>query len=140
MAKFSVIRKHEIQTGHRIYGHPGKCANLHGHSYTFHFHCMSDTLDELGMVVDFNVIKTTLCQWLMDNYDHRLLIWENDPLAKTLPNLDPSVVIVPYNPSAENIANYLLTKIAPKILIDSRVTVNKVIVTETVNCSASAEL
>lgn len=140
MTKFSVIRTHEIHSGHRVYGHKGKCCNLHGHSYIFHFHCTSDNLNELGMVIDFGEIKSTLCQWLEDNYDHRMLIWEKDPIAVELLKIDPSVVIVPYNPTAENIADYVLNNIAPKLLIGSNIKLFKIILEETSKCSASSEI
>ncbi|HLX54338.1 MAG TPA: 6-carboxytetrahydropterin synthase [Aquella sp.] len=140
MTKFSVVRKHEIHTGHRVYGHQGGCGNLHGHSYVFHFHCSSENLDDLGMVIDFAIIKSTLCKWLDDNYDHRMILWKNDPLASELKRLDSSVVIVPYNPTAENIANHLLSVVAPKILHGTQIKVTKVVLEETAKCSASCEL
>lgn len=140
MTKFCIVRKHEIHTGHRVYGHHGKCSNLHGHSYIFHFHCFADDLDELGMVIDFTIIKNTLCQWLDDNYDHRMILWEKDPLAKELVRMDPSVVTVPYNPTAENIAKYLLTVVAPQLLSDTNVTITKVELEETTKCKAVCEL
>jgi 6-pyruvoyltetrahydropterin/6-carboxytetrahydropterin synthase len=111
----TAIRVHEIPTGHRVYGHGGKCQFLHGHSYQFHLHCTTDTdnLNSLGMVIDFEDIKTLLCQWLDDNWSHRFLIWNKDPYALNLQALDPGVVIVPFNPTSENMAKYLVTCIAP---------------------------
>lgn len=140
MVKISAIRKHEIHTGHRVYGHDGKCQHLHGHSYIIHFYCSSTELDAIGMVVDFGIIKSTLCQWLDDNYDHSMLIWEKDPLANEIKKLDSKVQIVPYNPTAENIAQHLLTQIAPKLLESSKILVTKVIVEETLKCRAECEL
>jgi 6-pyruvoyltetrahydropterin/6-carboxytetrahydropterin synthase len=92
------------------------------------------------MVVDFGIIKSTLCQWLDDNYDHSMLIWEKDPLANEIKKLDSKVQIVPYNPTAENIAQYLLTQIAPKLLEGYKILVTKVIVEETLKCRAECEL
>jgi 6-pyruvoyltetrahydropterin/6-carboxytetrahydropterin synthase len=140
MTKFSVVRKHEIHCGHRVYGHTGKCRFLHGHSYIFHFHCTSQSLDDLGMVVDFGIIKTTLCQWLEDNYDHRMLLWDKDPYAVEVAKIDESVVIVPYNPTAENIAKHILTEVAPLLLNDSLVKLSKVVVEETSKCLAICEI
>ena len=67
MPPFQVTRKHEIQCGHRISGHEGKCRNLHGHAYVFLLTCEADELDPLGRVIDFGVIRSLLCQWLEDN-------------------------------------------------------------------------
>src|SRR5574343_934840 len=81
-AMYKVIRSHEICAGHRVVGHESKCRHLHGHNYVFHFHVAPITvpLDDIGRVIDFSVVKSTLCQWLENNWDHRFLHWENDPL------------------------------------------------------------
>ncbi len=78
---YEVVRGHYISCGHRVYLHEGACKNLHGHSYRVHFHCRSRELDAMGMVVDFGVIKRLLCSWLDDNFDHRTLIWQEDPIG-----------------------------------------------------------
>ena len=140
MTKYTVIRKHEIHCGHRVYGHSGKCQFLHGHSYVFYLHCTSNALNDLGMVVDFGIIKSTICQWLEDNYDHHMLLWEKDPYAKEIAKIDNSVVIVPYNPTAENIANHILNVVAPSLLKDTPIKLSKVVLEETSKCTATCEL
>jgi 6-pyruvoyltetrahydropterin/6-carboxytetrahydropterin synthase len=138
--KYSIIRKHYIEAGHRVYGHSGKCANLHGHSYEFEFIITNDKLDELGMVIDFSIIKNTICNWLDENYDHRLLIWEKDSIAHQLQDIDKSVVLVPYNPTAENIAKYLLDEVGPMLLKNYDITLSSVSIRETNKCSANIQL
>lgn len=140
MATYSAIRKHEIHAGHRVYQHQGACQHLHGHSYVIHFHCQADMCDELGMVIDFSVIKSTLCKWLDDNYDHRFLIWEKDPIAPELLKIDSYVTLVPYNPTAENIAAHLVQTVAPALLSHTPITVTKVTVEETSKCRAEYQL
>lgn len=137
MIKYEVTRKHEIHCGHRICGHEGKCKNLHGHSYIFHLKCVSHDLDKLGRVIDFSVIKELMCQWLEDNWDHKLIIWEDDPWLDNLRQIDPTVVSFPEHPTAENLAKYLVQVIGPRVFKDYPITLNEVIVEETSNCSAS---
>ena len=74
----------------------------------FHLKCSSDNLDNLGRVIDFSVIKELLCKWLDDNWDHKMILWDQDPLFTELLKLDSSVVSIPYNPTAENLARYLV--------------------------------
>ena len=69
----SICRYHDISVGHRICGHESHCARLHGHNYRIHFTCTADELDALGRVLDFQVVKERLCQWLEDHWDHRFL-------------------------------------------------------------------
>ena len=136
---YSAIRTHEIHCGHRVVGHSGFCRNLHGHGYLFEFHCKSSELNELGMVIDFKDIKTKLCFWIEENWDHRMLIWKNDPLLEALQNIDSSVVSVDFNPTAENIAGFIVDMVAPKQLEGTGIICHKCVVYETRKCSVSYE-
>ena len=131
------IRYHDFCAGHRVAGHENKCAHLHGHNYRIYFHCTAESTDKLGRVIDFSVIKATLCEWLEDNCDHRFLVWEEDPLANDIAKLDDATVKLPFNPTAENMAQYLVETVAPEMLKDSGVTLYKCVVEETRKCSAS---
>lgn len=146
---FKVIRSHEICAGHRVVGHESKCRMLHGHNYKFHFKVAPKIqvkgmkpkagaqeshmcLDSVGRVIDFSVVKSTLCQWLEDNWDHKFLHWEKDLLISGLvyskcgvkTALDErddedfmnSLVSLPFNPTAENLAQYMVEVIGPELL------------------------
>jgi 6-pyruvoyltetrahydropterin/6-carboxytetrahydropterin synthase len=134
------IRYHDISCGHRVVGHEGKCRFLHGHNYRVHFVCESLELDDVGRVVDFGEIKSILCEWLERNYDHHFLVWYDDPLKEDLRRLDPSVAVVPYNPTAENMAKHLVENVGPLLLGMKSFRLVKVIVEETAKCSASYEV
>lgn len=162
------IRYHDFSCGHRVVGHEGKCAHLHGHNYRVHFHVESaavhfdkprrqfqgdQRLDEVGRVVDFSVIKALLCDWLENHWDHKMLLWTQDPVYKVLYDIDDfsplldreaddvidSLVAVPFNPTAENMAEYLLTVVGPAQL-PPNIILTKVVVEETRKCSAEASL
>ena len=131
-------RYHDISCGHRVVGHEGKCRYLHGHNYRIHFVVAAEQLDEVGRVLDFSVIKEKLCLWLEDEYDHKFLIWEQDPLLKELQQVAAdSLVLVPFNPTAENIAKHLVEVIAPKQLEGTGCKLITCKVEETQKCSAT---
>lgn len=137
----TAVRHQDIDAGHRVPEQGGACERLHGHSYRVYFMCSSDTLNSIGMVLDFSVMKTRLCEWLLHKWDHRTLIWIDDPwLPGLLSVCSESIVLVPFRPTAENIAEYLLNTIGPQQLEGTGVKLTKVIVEETRKCSASAEL
>lgn len=138
--KTSAVRYHDICCGHRVVGHEGKCKNLHGHNYRFHFEITSSTLDKVGRVLDFSVIKTTLCEWLEDSWDHKMLIWSEDPMLESLKEIDPTVVVVDFNPTAENIAGYFLFYIAPKLLKGTGATLSRITIEETRKCSVIVQI
>lgn len=137
---FEAIRYHDFCAGHRVVGHENKCAHLHGHNYRIYFHCTAEQTDELGRVMDFSVIKAKLCNWLEDHWDHRFIVWEQDPLAADIAKLDSATVKVPFNPTAENMAQYLVEVVAPKQLEGTGVVLHKCVVEETRKCSASFSL
>lgn len=131
-------RYHDISCGHRVVGHEGKCRFLHGHNYRIHFTVAGEQLDEIGRVVDFSVIKSTLCAWLEEHFDHKFLIWQQDELLPQLQTItEDSLVIVPFNPTAENIARYLVEEIGPQQLRPHAVTLLSCRVEETAKCSAT---
>lgn len=130
-------RYHDISCGHRVFQHESKCAHLHGHNYRVHFTCEAEELDNIGRVIDFSDMKSRLCMWLEDHWDHKTLIWENDPWAKVLPEIDPTIVIVPFNPTAENIAQHLVEVIGPQQLAGTGIKLVHCDVEETRKCSAS---
>lgn len=132
-----VKRYHDICAGHRVHGHEGKCKHLHGHNYRVTFTCESDDLDNVGRVIDFSEVKARLCMWLEDEWDHKMLIWEKDPLSEVLPGIDPTVVLVPFNPTAENIAQHLVEVIGPLQLQGTGIRLVRCDVEETRKCSAS---
>ena len=131
-------RYHDISCGHVVSGHPGKCKNLHGHNYRIHFHCEGE-INSDGMVIDFGDIKTFLCWWLEDNWDHRFLVWDRDPIYSDLKKIDSTVRGVSFNPTAENMAQYLLDVVGPQVL-PAGITLKCVTVEETRKCSASVEI
>lgn len=142
-------RHQDIDCGHRVVRQGGACERLHGHTYRIHFTCTADALNDIGMVIDFGVVKSLLCQWLLDHWDHRFLAWVQDPLISMLVDattpfedatklLGSSIVWVEFNPTAENIAEYLLNIVGPRLLSGTGVRLVQVTVEETRKCLATA--
>lgn len=134
---FEVERYHDISCGHRVYGHEGKCRHLHGHNYRIHFTCQAESLDSVGRVIDFSDIKARLAMWVEDNWDHHFLIWHDDPDSASLVNIDPTVVRVPFNPTAENMAEHLVKVVAPQQLAGTGIVLTRCKIEETAKCSAT---
>lgn len=134
-------RYHDISCGHRVVGHEGKCRFLHGHNYRIYFVVEAQQLDQVGRVLDFSVIKTQLCQWLEEHYDHKFLIWEQDELLPALQKIsEESLVVVPFNPTAENIAKHLVNVIGPQQLKGTNTRLVSCRVEETSKCAATFTL
>ena len=115
------ILKNEVQfdTAHYLSGYAGKCSNIHGHRYRMVVELASETLQETGvqrgMVADFGDVKDLLKQ-LADQYDHKLLIEDNEDgwaVAAQLAQLPNqfAVVMVPYRPTAEEMSRAIYQQI-----------------------------
>jgi 6-pyruvoyltetrahydropterin/6-carboxytetrahydropterin synthase len=134
-------RYHDISCGHRVFGHENKCSHLHGHNYRITFTCEADSLDIIGRVIDFGVMKERLCMWVERYWDHKFLIWSRDDWRDFLCSMDPlGVHECNFNPTAENMALCLLNEVGPQQLKGTHVRLIRVTVEETRKCSASASL
>jgi 6-pyruvoyltetrahydropterin/6-carboxytetrahydropterin synthase len=131
-----------------LVGHQGRCRFLHGHSTTITFELVGtafelvDTegfcLNALGMVKDFEDIKNTLCKWIDENWDHKMLLWTEDSFECTEEGF-MGIVRVPFNPTAENMALHLLRYVGPQVLpLDVRLISVKL--QETGKCFVKASL
>lgn len=96
--------------GHRLINYSGKCKNLHGHNAKVEILIESQKLNPKGMVFDFGEIKKKLKKWIDQNWDHRMLLAKEDPLLPTIKKIDKTVVTLPFNPTAENLAKALFQK------------------------------
>ena len=76
-----------LPCAHRQWKHKGHCAYIHGYSREYTFYFEADEMDEHGWVVGFGDLKN-LEKYLLDMYDHTLLIAENDPELDTFKELD----------------------------------------------------
>lgn len=144
----TVTRYHDFSAGHKVTGHEDKCAHLHGHNYRVHFTieaigvALGDAvLDELGRVLDFGEIKERLCDWLEREWDHRFLIKADDPDAVFLNQRFPNdMVLTEFNPTAENMARYLVEVVAPEALCGTGCRLIRCTVEETRKCAATVEV
>jgi 6-pyruvoyltetrahydropterin/6-carboxytetrahydropterin synthase len=162
----TITRRFEFDAAHRVLGHEGKCRFLHGHRYVAEVTVSaedeltgkvgSSSLDSLGCVVDFSVVKEKVGKWIDDNWDHNLLINPYDPIALAImeegtakaefvgahilggrrpyemPYWDEEA---PRNPTAENIARDLF-EVSTRLFDKYQVRVVCVRVYETPNCWA----
>jgi 6-pyruvoyltetrahydropterin/6-carboxytetrahydropterin synthase len=61
-----------FEAAHRLAWHPGKCHNLHGHSYRLDV-SVDGPLDANGVVLDFDTLQTVVRAEVIDAWDHRNL-------------------------------------------------------------------
>lgn len=94
---YELTVKSEFEAAHRIENYPGKCARLHGHNWVVEAIVRGNELNELGILVDFKVLKSELNKVLAE-LDHRYL--------------NELEIFEKKNPTAENLAKKIFDKLS----------------------------
>ena len=107
--------------GHRVLNHRSVCKGLHGHRYKAEI-CVEGKLieekgaSEEGMVIDFADIKKVAQKFIQEELDHAFMVWDRDhellEFFKSSQGHKP--VIVPFTPTAENVAAYIFNELKDK--------------------------
>ncbi|MCS5695866.1 6-carboxytetrahydropterin synthase QueD [Desulfofundulus thermocisternus] len=120
MYRLTIIER--FAAAHRLFNYQGKCARLHGHTWTVEVSVEGKKLNSCGMLIDFGELKK-MTSTVIKELDHSYL---NDlhPFNK----LDN-------NPTAENLANYIYHQL--KTLLPSNLTLAEVRVWESPDACAS---
>ena len=109
MSKIRITKQFSFETGHALYGHDGKCKNIHGHSYRlnvtlFGTPITDDSSPKFGMIMDFSDVKKIVKETIVTPFDHTTIFNRNTPHSKLAEDLKSSghkVVLVNYQPTSE---------------------------------------
>lgn len=125
---FEVKVRNHFSAAHRILEHKGKCANLHGHNWNVEVTVRSETLDRIGMSIDFSDVKSALKSVL-------------EPLDHVYLNELPQFSTVEKNPTAEMVAKYIFDELKGRLRdMAPHATLYQVELYETDTCSATYRL
>lgn len=140
MAQLSIAKRLEWDAGHRLLKHGGKCQHLHGHRYAAVIevgpskfrgvHRDYKGVDDVGVVVDFSVVKREVGGWIDERWDHGYIAQKEDPFGKLAEELGMKVYWMDRAPSAENLAEELYC-VAKVLLEPHHVVVRSVSIWET---------
>lgn len=109
MEYIRISRKFSFEAAHALLDYDGACRFIHGHSYKLEVSLLGPVLEEPGhpkngMVMDFGELKKLVQKAIVDPWDHALLLNENSPdsLLEALQQNKEKLVLLPYQPSCEN--------------------------------------
>lgn len=108
---FTIRKLFKFEAAHRLETSYSKCCqHIHGHSYRVEVFFRSSSLNADGMVVDFGEIKKVLGAKI-ESWDHSLMLRtpgpQEDDTTHHAQALTDKCVFVPFNPTAEKMAEYL---------------------------------
>ena len=89
-----------ISMGHRLPSYPGICSSPHGHNVVVEVEVYADDF------LDFKEVDQVLLSIIQD-FDHAMVLWDNDPLGEYLLGAGFRVVLLSHEPTTENIASYI---------------------------------
>lgn len=108
--------KHNIEVAHRLFELPGKCEQIHGHSMWVTLELKGE-LNEHGIMngIEFGELKRIFREHLDTQYDHRVLLNEEDDYSKVKAAAGeregwhslPGTRLTPGDPTTENIASWI---------------------------------
>ena len=113
----------ETDTGQRVPNHKNKCCHMHGHRYRWEVEIEGDvitysgTSDE-GMLIDFSDVSRILTEQIHDIVDHSFIVYDGDSEAINALKLlgdEHRTIIVPFIPTAENLAKWAFEQVSPHI-------------------------
>ena len=109
-----IVKVIQWDMGHRVMNHRSVCKGLHGHRYKAEISLKGDVVSEAGvseegMVVDFSDIKKISHSEILNKLDHAFMVWDKDVnlIDYMKSSDDHKIVIVPFTPTAENVAKYI---------------------------------
>jgi len=97
---FDIFIKTHFAGAHHLREYPGDCEHPHGHNWKVEVTVRATELDELGMGIDFKILKKEVKK-VIDQLDHHDL--------NTLPAFSEK------NPSSEHIAMFIFENLARQL-------------------------
>jgi len=98
---------------HVLANHKGWCKNIHGHSYVLHVTIGGTPMPDRGasddgMLIDFSELKKLVCDQLLDQFDHSLVLSDktSESLINSLAIYNFKIQKLNFQPTCENLVIY----------------------------------
>ncbi len=126
---------------HALWGYDGLCKNIHGHSYILKITVSGVPITDYndtkeGMVIDFGDLKKIVKKYIVDVYDHSVVLNKRAPVQKLI-NIDEMfdrLHFTDFQPTAENMVVYFADILHHKL--PEEVKLESVVLYETANSYA----
>ena len=122
MSIIKITKQFSFEMAHALRNYDGLCRNIHGHSYKMDITLAGQPLhDESspknGMVMDFGDLKRLVNEEIISLLDHALVLnaKTDAQLVEALKQNYEKIVIVDFQPTTENLLNFIADKLKAKL-------------------------
>lgn len=110
---------------HALWNYDGPCKNIHGHSYQLYVSVSGQPNTDLnntklGMVIDFSDLKKIINQYVVDYFDHSVVISSraSQPDIERVEQMFEKFYVVDYQPTCENLVIDMAKRIQQQLPAD----------------------
>ena len=122
MDTIRLTKEFRFEGAHALTGYDGKCCSIHGHSYRLLVTICGKPSNRSGdpkdgMVMDFASLKEIVNRYIIEPYDHALILREDAALTKELRAQYQNVLLLPFQPTCEQLCLHfaaLLSSVVPE--------------------------
>lgn len=129
MSTIKITKQFSFEMAHALRNYDGLCRNIHGHSYKMDITLAGQPLhDESspknGMVMDFGDLKRLVNEEIISLLDHALVLnaKTDAQLVEILKQNYEKIVIMDFQPTTENLLNFIAGKIQTRLPDDVKLT------------------
>ena len=122
MSIIKITKQFSFEMAHALRNYDGLCRNIHGHSYKMDITLAGQPLhDESspknGMVMDFGDLKRLVNEEIISLLDHALVLSHqtDEKLIEVLKQNFEKIVVVEFQPTTENLLNFIAGKLKAKL-------------------------
>ena len=129
MSTIKITKQFSFEMAHALRNYDGLCRNIHGHSYKMDITLAGQPLQDEsspknGMVMDFGDLKRLVNEEIISLLDHALVLnaKTDAQLVDVLKQNYEKIVIVDFQPTTENLLNFIAGKIQTRLPDDVKLT------------------
>ena len=122
MSIIKITKQFSFEMAHALRNYDGLCRNIHGHSYKMDITLagqplLDETSPKNGMVMDFGDLKKLVNEEIISLLDHSLVLNNktDEKLVGMLKQNFEKIVVVDFQPTTENLLNFIADKLKAKL-------------------------
>ena len=122
MSIIKITKQFSFEMAHALRNYDGLCRNIHGHSYKMDITLagqplLDETSPKNGMVMDFGDLKKLVNEEIISLLDHSLVLNNktDEKLIGMLKQNFEKIVVVDFQPTTENLLNFIADKLKAKL-------------------------